>query len=519
MFMESAFDPRAKSPAGAMGIAQFMPGTVKDMTERFGFDKGWDPYDPQLAREAQETYLMSLLGGQWNKGDQEVKLAKALGAYNYGVGNMLNFLEKEKAAGKDIYTSTDWVADLNPETKNYIKGILYGFDENTKTTEAYYDKKLPEYFKYYPKQAQYFGSARVQAPQYKSKQEKPLTTVEELPTGLDPRLQNAFKILKKDNPKYPHGGRHGNPSGPSITPTGALAKMVESYMPDQNQFRLTAGDAPFRTISQQKEMISESDMRENMELLYSSFPGVGELIAVKDFVKGAIAGDEYAMGLAGVDLMLPFIPAAKAMTPKQFREAIAEAGELLKGWQKNPKTAPFKAKPGSEDFSFGEPKAGKYDYVQDKLIEDSDIMSMGVVPVLHKGQPSGRMSMAGTYVPGTMRHALMRESDFPFDRLSRELQDQVKGSGASGLMSQAINQALKNRGYRMVSSGAHSAEGMARYGKLEKKGIVSRVDGAAGDYDQTVLDQWGDPIDLDDPSTYEYLYHADGGKYRIRKKR
>ena len=310
------------------------------------------------------------------------------------------------------------------------------------------------------------------------------------------------------------------PTGPSITPQGALAKVYEKYLPNQNQFRLRGGDAPFRTISQQKDQISESDMRENLEVLYSSFPVIGEAIAVKDFVKGAISGDPYAMGLAGLDLMVPFIPAAKAMTPQQFREAIAEAGDLLRGWQKNPKTAPFKAKPAAKDLSFGSPKAGKYDFRQDKLIEDSDVMSMGVIPVLHKGQPSGRMSMTGTYVPGTLRHALMRESDFPFDRLPKELQDQLKGSGASGLMSQAINQALKNRGYRMVSSGAHSVEGMNRYRKLQQKGVVSRVDNAMGDLDDIEIDPYsGLPIDFDDPSTYEYIYHADGGKYRIKKKR
>jgi len=314
--------------------------------------------------------------------------------------------------------------------------------------------------------------------------------------------------------KYPTG-----PTGPSITPVDALAKMYDQYLPSQNQFRLRGGDAPFRTISEQKSQISESDMRENLEVLYSAFPGIGELVSAKDFVKGAIAGDPYAMGLAGADLMLPFIPAAKAMTPQQFREAIAEAGEMLRGWQRNPKTAPFKAKPYPGEFSFGEAKAGKYDYRQDKLIEDSDVMSMGDIPILHGGKPSGRIGMAGTYVPGTMRHAMMRESDFPFDRLPQELQDQLKGTGASGLISQAINQALKKRGYRMVSSGAHSVEGASRYKKLADKGVVSRIDNADGFDSDVITMPSGDLVFIDEPMTYEYLYHADGGKYRIKKKR
>ena len=71
---ESGFDPGARSPAGAQGIAQFMPGTARAMGLR-------DPFDPAQAIQAQAK-LMSLLLRRFGS----VQLA--LAAYNAGEGNV-----------------------------------------------------------------------------------------------------------------------------------------------------------------------------------------------------------------------------------------------------------------------------------------------------------------------------------------------------------------------------------------------------------------------------------------------
>jgi hypothetical protein len=73
LYAESGFNPFAQSPAGAEGIAQFMPGTA----EAYGLD---DPYDPVEAIDAQ-AHLMSDLLEQFNG-----KVALALAAYNAGAG-------------------------------------------------------------------------------------------------------------------------------------------------------------------------------------------------------------------------------------------------------------------------------------------------------------------------------------------------------------------------------------------------------------------------------------------------
>ncbi len=67
---ESGFDPTAGSPAGAQGIAQFMPSTAA----AYGLT---DPYDPRAAIDAQ-AHLMSDLLGQFGSP------ALALAAYNAG---------------------------------------------------------------------------------------------------------------------------------------------------------------------------------------------------------------------------------------------------------------------------------------------------------------------------------------------------------------------------------------------------------------------------------------------------
>jgi hypothetical protein len=72
LMAESNFNPNAGSPAGAQGIAQFMPATAA----AYGLD---DPYDPVASIEAQ-AHLMSDLLRQF--GSPELALA----AYNAGPG-------------------------------------------------------------------------------------------------------------------------------------------------------------------------------------------------------------------------------------------------------------------------------------------------------------------------------------------------------------------------------------------------------------------------------------------------
>jgi len=132
LYKESRFDPEATSEAGAMGIAQFMPGTIKDMKERGLVPDDFDPYDPVQAKQAQRKYMNWINERPYlAKGTDEVKAAKSVMAYNWGVGNAKKFLTEQREKGVDIYDSTDWVNNIPKnketnryETKEYVQKIM-----------------------------------------------------------------------------------------------------------------------------------------------------------------------------------------------------------------------------------------------------------------------------------------------------------------------------------------------------------------------------------------------------------
>jgi len=72
LYVESGFDPFARSPSGAQGIAQFMPGTAAAL----GLD---NPFDPAAAIDAQAHLMRDLLR-------RFASVALALAAYNAGAG-------------------------------------------------------------------------------------------------------------------------------------------------------------------------------------------------------------------------------------------------------------------------------------------------------------------------------------------------------------------------------------------------------------------------------------------------
>lgn len=95
LWKESLFEPSAISPAGAQGIAQFMPGTAQIV----GLD---DPYNPAKAIVASARYLRQLSDGFGNLGLAAV-------AYNGGETRAANFI----AGG----TVLPW------ETQDYVEAI------------------------------------------------------------------------------------------------------------------------------------------------------------------------------------------------------------------------------------------------------------------------------------------------------------------------------------------------------------------------------------------------------------
>lgn len=81
---ESSFDPKAKSPAGAKGIAQFIPSTWKNYAIDGNGDGKRDIWDPEDAIPSAAVYDCALL--QYTKGIPGHPIVNMLAAYNAGPG-------------------------------------------------------------------------------------------------------------------------------------------------------------------------------------------------------------------------------------------------------------------------------------------------------------------------------------------------------------------------------------------------------------------------------------------------
>ena len=112
-FIESAFNPQAKSHAAASGMWQFMPATGKDFELRQNIFRD-DRRDVLASTRAALDYLQRLHGlfGDWHL---------ALAAYNWGQGNVQRAINSNRRAG----LATDYASlRLPDETRDYVPKLL-----------------------------------------------------------------------------------------------------------------------------------------------------------------------------------------------------------------------------------------------------------------------------------------------------------------------------------------------------------------------------------------------------------
>lgn len=111
---ESALNPAAVSPKGAMGVMQLMPGTARELGVRNAFDQGENiDAGARLLRQLLEKY--------------DGRVAEALAAYNAGAGAVA------RHKGVPPYK----------ETRGYIRKVLADFENAEKPASSKPEDKRP----------------------------------------------------------------------------------------------------------------------------------------------------------------------------------------------------------------------------------------------------------------------------------------------------------------------------------------------------------------------------------------
>jgi hypothetical protein len=198
IWQESGFNPRVVSPAGAQGIAQFMPETAKE----YGLT---NPFDPIHALNAAGKFLNRLVAQFGN-------LGLAAAAYNAGPGRVSAYVAKRRG--------------LPEETRNYVIRIT------GKTADKWTSKKFvqaPE-AKVMPAKAPCVEVAQEVAEQAKAAQLAQLASAQaakqpgKLPRALK-TIQTALKRVK---------GKAVIVLAAAKKPAAAPIKLADRIVPDKS---------------------------------------------------------------------------------------------------------------------------------------------------------------------------------------------------------------------------------------------------------------------------------------------
>lgn len=119
MRQESAFNPKARSYVGAMGLMQLMPGTAHIVANKIVPDQiGANPYDPAVNISLGQAYISSLLG------DVDNNLVRTMAGYNGGPGNVARW-DNSLNASQDplLYIA---LIPLN-ETRDFVQRVMANY--------------------------------------------------------------------------------------------------------------------------------------------------------------------------------------------------------------------------------------------------------------------------------------------------------------------------------------------------------------------------------------------------------
>jgi soluble lytic murein transglycosylase len=119
MRQESAFNPKARSNVGAMGLMQLMPGTARLVSNRYAPETaGGNPYDPSTSTALGQGYIVSLLG------EVDSNLVRTAAAYNGGPGNVIRWDNSLNASQDPLL----YIASIPlHETRDFVQRVLTNY--------------------------------------------------------------------------------------------------------------------------------------------------------------------------------------------------------------------------------------------------------------------------------------------------------------------------------------------------------------------------------------------------------
>lgn len=119
MRQESAFNPKARSYVGAMGLMQLMPSTARLVATRYIPDHGGgNPYEPSTNVALGQAYIAQLLS------DADNNLVRTTAGYNGGPGNVMKWDSTLNAAQDPLL----YIASIPlHETRDFVQRVLANY--------------------------------------------------------------------------------------------------------------------------------------------------------------------------------------------------------------------------------------------------------------------------------------------------------------------------------------------------------------------------------------------------------
>ncbi len=222
-YLESGFDPRAKSHKGAVGLWQFMPktGVAYGLKESYWYDARKDVVDSTRAALDYLERLHREFGDNW---------LLAVAAYNWGQSKLKRAVANNRRAGRPIDI---WSLKLPRETRDFVTNLiaLSAIIRNPKRHGVELTP-IPDFVEF--REVDLSGKGQVDLRQVAKLAGISMSELEKLNPGF---IRNGFT-----DPKGPHRVQIPIRSVERLEAALGALQSVEDFAPGLSKYRIAPGD-------------------------------------------------------------------------------------------------------------------------------------------------------------------------------------------------------------------------------------------------------------------------------------